>query len=69
MKNLKTILEEATEESDEFAFYARSCRDGDISLRVYFRACAEGDGLSWDEAAACLRERYQSSGLSHLCPV
>lgn len=69
MKTLKTILSEASENTDPYEFYADAERVGDISLRTFFRACAAGDGLSYDGAAEVLRENYQRAGLNHLSPV
>lgn len=70
MKQLKTILREAEEnhQSDEFEFFADSERTGDISLKIYLRACQSANA-SRSEAKEWLRENYQRAGLSHLCPV
>ena len=65
MKQLKTILDEASEMSDWHEFIADAERMGEISRAVYLRACKVVE-LSEDEALESLRENYQRAGLAHL---
>jgi hypothetical protein len=65
MKQLKTILSEGEEMSDEYDFYADAERTGEISRVIYVRACLAA-GLSKSKALESLRKNYQRAGLSHL---
>jgi hypothetical protein len=68
MKQLKTILGEASQAWDPHEHLADAEMRGEISLRTYYRA-AKAEDLSRSEARATLREAYQRAGRSHLCPA
>lgn len=69
MKTLKTILREIDNTTDPYEDLADAQRSGEISLAIYIRACAAGDGLSREEALEALRENYRRASRAHLCPV